>query len=227
MNLNFIRKKAAISLVLIFIFLSISFSGCVNDVVQTGGWTHANEQGTQVIITGSLKIGTTAMAERLWFEWREKDSIYNTTISATGTGRSAFNAISGNLIRVRTYEYRACVLKDGTTYWGNWVECKSGLPAVSAGDVLSVDWDQKTAIVSGTLNNMGGASSCSVIVRYGIHDSRGLHTESKKLYNSGYFEIEIDHFPKDAYQWGFGWYVEVSNDVGSVYSSGPYIHPPE
>ena len=103
-----IRKLVKITVINGLLLQIILLSGCTNNIVTTMGWAHANVNSIDVIISGKLEIGTTTMAEDLWFDWKEKGSIYNDTISATESGGSTFNAIVVNLNRLKIYEFKFC-----------------------------------------------------------------------------------------------------------------------
>lgn len=213
MNHKGLRKKSVITSVCIIMLSTLSLCGCVVNLIETGGWAHADSTGKQVIITGNLKSLTTGMTDELWFEWKEKGSAYNTSITATGMKGSYFNATVSNLNRLKTYEYRACVLVNGQKDMGEFVECQPGLPEVKTIQVEEYGWDW--AKITGELTHTGGASSCSVGFNYGSHAHLTLH-------GTGLFTINVTRL--DVCR-TYSMRAEATNDVGEVYGNSIKVTP--
>lgn len=145
--------------------------------------------------------------------WQDYD--HNTSKVNRGSSGSFSISISGLTVDT-TYHFRAVASNSADTVAGDDVTFTTRvvLPSVSTGQAENVTSD--SAVLKGTLSDLGGDQQCSVWFEYGTTTAYGQTTKSLNLSEPGAFTWAISHLePGTTYHYR----AVAHNEKGTVYGT--------
>jgi hypothetical protein len=192
------NKKILVILIPLVILIS-ALSGCIApNAIQTKGWDHVDNQGTEVRLWGFLVLGQNFKNWDGYFvydtEFHDDWQHYEHKVEADSyTGLNTFSVVIDGLDRATEYHYRAVgenKQPGAEVRFGVDHTFIPGGPRVLVYVPSAIGID--SAVLEGELTHLGGAPSCQVYFRYGTDpDNMNQETTKQTMTSTGKYNFEV------------------------------------
>ena len=181
------------------VILISALSGCIApNAIQTKGWDHVDNEGTEVRLWGFLVLGQNFKNWDGYFvydtEFHDDWQLYENMVEADSyTALNTFSVVIDGLDRGTEYHYRAVGqnTQPGTEKrFGVDNTFIPGGPRVVVYNPSEIGVD--SAVLEGELTHLGGAPSCEVYFRYGTDiDNMNEETTKQTMTSTGKYNFEV------------------------------------
>ena len=172
------------------------------------------------ILNGSLdSLGTNSNSADVWFEYGTTTNYGNTTAQIVRTSTGSFSTSLSNLSPNTTYHFRAAARNGaGTVYGSNqsFTTTTTSITAPSVSTNAASSINNNSAILNGSLDNLGNASTVDVRFEYGTTTSFGSSTSISTRNSTGLFNASISNLSTNTIYY---FRAVASNSAGTVYGS--------